>query len=329
MGTNRSAQRSAPARTSVNPPTSPRFLSPTVSAHPPAADKPGATSSSAPDLPVRVYSPEPLLGHPVTLIKNIAKDLNAGRELAWRLFIRDLSAQYRQTMFGYVWALLPPLVASLTFIFLNSQNIVSIDSGDIPYPAFAMMGTLLWQVFVDAITSPPAALNGAKSMLAKINFPREAILMGGLYMVVFNFLIRLLLVAAVMLWWGITPSVTLLFFPVAMAALLLTGFAMGLMLTPLAGLYGDVTRAIPMVAGFWMLLTPVVYPARTEGLAGVLATWNPVSPLITCARESLTGMPLTHLTSFGIVSLCALLATFVGLVTFRLAMPHLIARMGG
>ncbi len=285
--------------------------------------------SSVPELPIRRYTPEPLLGHPVTLVRNLARDINSGRELAWRLFVRDLSAQYRQTFLGYIWAFLPPLVASLTFIFLNSQGIINIDTGGIPYPAFAMMGTLLWQVFVDAITSPPTALNGAKAMLAKINFPREAILMGGLYMVLFNFLIRLLLVAAVMAFWRITPSGTILFFPVAMAALLVTGFAIGLALTPLAGLYGDVTRAIPMVAQFWMLLTPVVYPARTDGLAGILATWNPVSPLITCARESLTGMPLSLLPAFAIVTACALIATFIGLIVFRIAMPHLIARMGG
>jgi lipopolysaccharide transport system permease protein len=253
----------------------------------------------------------------------------SGRELAWRLFVRDLNAQYRQTYLGYIWAFLPPMVASLTFIFLNSQGIVNIDTGGIPYPAFAMMGTLLWQVFVDAITSPSQSVISAKSMLAKINFPREAILMGGLYMIVFNFMIRLLLVAVVMFWWGIVPSANILFFPVAMAGLLITGFCIGLALTPLAGLYGDVTRAIPMVAQFWMLLTPVVYPARTEGLAGLLATWNPVSPLITTARESLTGVPLTHLPAFFIVLACALLATFIGLVGFRLSMPHLIARMGG
>ncbi len=280
-------------------------------------------------LPVRVYSPEPLLGHPVTLVKNIFRDLRAGRELAWRLFIRDLSAQYRQTYFGYLWAFLPPLVASFTFIFLNSQGIVNIDTGSIPYPAFAMMGTLLWQVFVDAISSPSQSLNAAKSMLAKINFPREAILLGGLYMVIFNFLIRLALVAAVMTVWKVAPTATVLMFPVAMAALLATGFAIGLAITPAAALYGDVTRAIPMIAQFWMLLTPVVYPARTQGLAGFLATWNPVSPLITTARESLTGQALSHLPAFFIVFAAALLLIFIGLVAFRLAMPHLIARMGG
>jgi lipopolysaccharide transport system permease protein len=293
------------------------------------ATNPSTAASGATDLPVRVYSPEPLLGHPTALVKHIIRDILAGRELAWRLFVRDLSAQYRQTFLGYIWALLPPLVASLTFIFLNSQGIVNIDTGNIPYPAFAMIGTLLWQVFVDAIMCPPSALIAAKPMLAKINFPRESILLGGLYMVIFNFLIRLLLVAAVLIWWRISPSPTLLFFPVAMASMLMAGTAIGLAITPLAGLYGDVTRAVPMVAQFWMLLTPVVYPARSGGLAGVLATWNPISPVITCARESLTGAPLTHLPAFAVVTACALIATFIGTVGFRVAMPHLIARMGG
>jgi len=281
------------------------------------------------DMPVRVYSPEPLLGHPAVLIKNIFRDLLAGRELAWRLFVRDISALYRQTILGYVWAFLPPLVGSMTFIFLNSQGIVNVDTGGIPYPAFAMMGTLLWQVFADALSSPSQALNSAKPMLAKINFPREAILLAGLYMVGFNFMIRLVLVAGVMTYWGIVPSGTLLLFPVAMLALMMTGFCVGLAVTPLAGLYGDVGRAIPMVAQFWMLLTPVVYPARKEGLAGFLAQWNPVSPLIVTARETLTGHDPSLLLPFFIVFACAIVVIFLGLVAFRIAMPHLIVRMGG
>jgi lipopolysaccharide transport system permease protein len=230
---------------------------------------------------------------------------------------------------GYVWAFLPPLVASATFIFLQSQGITRIEGTGIAYPAFAMMGTLLWQVFVDSMQSPTQSFNAAKSMLVKINFPREAVLMGGLYMVLFNFMIRLVLVAIVMAWWHVPVDGTLLFFPVAAAGLLAAGFAIGLMLLPVSSLYGDISRAIPIVSGFWMLLTPVVYPPRTEGLAGWLATWNPVSPLIITARETLTAQPLTMLGPFFIVFVCSLLVIFLGLVAFRIAMPHLIARMGG
>jgi lipopolysaccharide transport system permease protein len=259
----------------------------------------------------------------------IAADVWAGRELAWRLFLRDLQAQYRQTILGYVWAFLPPLVAAATFIFLQSQGITRIEGTVIPYPAFAMMGTLLWQVFVDAMQNPLQSFASAKSMLVKINFPREAVLLGGLYMVVFNFFVRLLLVIAVMLWWRVSVDGAVLFFPVAIAGLLTTGFAIGLLLIPVASLYGDISRGIPIVASFWMLLTPVVYPPRAEGLAGWLATWNPVSPLIITARETLTAQPLSMLGPFFIVFACSVCVIFLGLIGFRIAMPHLIARMGG
>jgi lipopolysaccharide transport system permease protein len=287
------------------------------------------TSSSANLLPERVYSPEPLLQHPWKMLVAIAADVWAGRELAWRLFMRELKAQYRQTFLGYVWAFLPPLVASATFIFLQSQGITNIEVQGIPYAAFAMMGTLLWQVFVDAMQTPAQAFIAAKSMLVKINFPREAVLMGGLYMVIFNFFIRLVLVAAVMVWWQVPVDATLLFFPLAAAALIAAGTAIGLLVVPVSSLYGDISRAIPIIAGFWMLLTPVVYPPRTEGLAGWLATWNPVSPLIITARETLTAQPLSMLGPFFIVFACSLVVIFLGLVGFRIAMPHLIARMGG
>ncbi len=291
----------------------------------------GADPAAAPGshLPVRVYSPEPLLSHWWLLLKAIFSDLHAGRELAWRLFLRDLSAQYRQTFFGYIWAFLPPLAAAVPFIFLNSQGIINLSGSGIPFPAFAMMGTLLWQVFVDSFSSPAQALTMAKPMLAKINFPREAVLLGGMYMVFFNFLVRLLLLAGVMTWWKVAPGGSLLFFPLAMFGLMLTGFALGLLIAPLAGFYGDVMRAVPIFSQFWMLLTPVVYPARTEGLAGWLAVWNPVSPLITTAREALTGQALTQLPGVLLVTGGAALVAFLGLLVFRLAMPHLIARMGG
>ena len=281
------------------------------------------------DLPVRIYSPEPLRGHPAKLVSTITHDIWAGRELAWRLFVRDLSAQYRQSFLGYFWAILPPLTGSLTFIFLNSSGIVSIKGTGISYAAFAMMGTLLWQIFVDAINCPIGALGSARAMLTKINFPREAILVAGIYMLAFNFLIRLLLVFAVMIVWKIPVDAGLIFFPVASVSLFLTGFSIGLLLAPIAFLYSDIGQGLSIVTRFWMLLTPVVYPPQTSGLAGFLTKWNPISPLITTARECLTAQPLTLLPAFWVVTVCALIAAFLGLVLFRLAMPHLIARMGG
>jgi lipopolysaccharide transport system permease protein len=276
----------------------------------------------------KIYTPEPLLRHPVVMLRELARDVWAGRELAWCLFLRDLRAGYRQTLLGYFWAFLPPLVAAATFIFLQAQGITRIEVMGIPYPAFALMGTLLWQIFVDALVSPSASFGAAKSMLVKINFPREAVLMSGLYMVLFNAAIRLVLIAAVIIFWRIPVGQSLAFLPVALLGLVAAGFALGLFVTPFASLYGDASRAIPIVAGFWMLLTPVVYPPQMGGVAGWLTTWNPVSPLIIAARESLTAQSISVLGPFFIAALGSMLVILLGLIGFRVAMPHLIERMG-
>ena len=276
-----------------------------------------------------VYTPEPLLRHPVVMLREIAQDVGAGRELAWRLFLRDLRAGYRQTVLGYVWAFLPPLVAAATFIFLQSQGITRIEVVGISYAAFALIGTLLWQIFVDALVSPSASFGAAKAMLVKINFPREAVLMSGFYIVMFNALIRLVLITAVVIFWRIPVGPSVAFLPVALFGLVATGFAIGLFITPISSLYGDAARAIPIVAGFWMLLTPVVYPPQIGGIAGWLATWNPISPLVITARECLTAPGLSVLGPFFIVTVGSLLLILVGLIVFRIGMPHLIERMGG
>jgi lipopolysaccharide transport system permease protein len=286
-------------------------------------------SPSTADLPVTIYTPESPLRQPGVFLRGMFADIWKGRELAWRLFVRDLSAQYRQTYLGYFWAFLPPLVAAATFIFLQSQGIVKVEGLGMPYAAFAMIGTLLWQTFVEAIQSPLTAVQSAKPMLAKINFPREAILMASLYAVLFNLLIRLILVVAVLGAWQIIPSLTLLWFPVTMVGLIGCGFAAGLFLLPVGALYGDIGRAVPIVAQFLMLLTPVVYPAQTSGRLALLTALNPVAPVLVTARESLTGVPLTSLVPCLVVTVLALAVCFIGIAAFRLVMPILIERMGG
>ncbi len=280
------------------------------------------------ELPVRVYSPESPLRHPGQLLREMFRDLLASRELAWRLFVRDTSAQYRQSILGYVWAFIPPLVASLPFIFLNAQGVVAIKDTSIPYAAYAMIGTIIWQVFVDALNSPIKTVTSAKSMLTRINFPREAILLAGLGQVIFNFLIRLVLLVGVFAWFKITPPATAWLFPFGILSLIMIGFMFGVLLTPLGLLYNDVQQLIPIGAMFLMFLTPVLYPQPEGGLAGWVAQWNPLTPLVTTTRDWLTLGATNHLPGFLIVSGVASALLFLGWVIYRLALPHIIARIG-
>lgn len=278
---------------------------------------------------VTIYTPDSPLRHPAKLIREMFRDLLASRELAWRLFVRDTSAQYRQSILGYLWAFIPPLVTSLPFVFLNSQGVVAIKGTNIPYPAYAMIGTIIWQVFVDALNSPLKAVTGAKSMLTRINFPREAILLSGLGQVIFSFLIRLVLLVGVLAWFRITPPPTAILFPLGIFALMLFGFMVGIAVTPLGLLYSDVQQTIPIAALFLMFLTPVLYPQPKAGIAAAVAKWNPLTPLVTVTRDWITTGATVQLPGFLMVSVVAVVLLFAGWIAYRLALPILIERMGG
>ena len=280
------------------------------------------------NLPLTVYTPDSPLRNPGRLIREMFSDLLASRELAWRLFVRDISAQYRKSILGYIWAFLPPLVTSLPFIFLNSQGVVSMGETPIPYAAYAMVGTIIWQVFVDALNSPLRTVTAAKPMLARINFPREAILLSGLGQVLLNLLIRLVLLVGVFFWYEISLPATAMLSLVGIVALIVVGFVLGIMLTPIGVLFSDVQQALPVFTLFLLFITPVLYAPPTSGFAAQVAGLNPLTPLVLATRDWLTLGTTIHVLQFLIVSTVALTLLFLGWMIYRLALPHLIVRIG-
>jgi lipopolysaccharide transport system permease protein len=280
------------------------------------------------ELPLTVYTPSSPLRDPKRLVREMFRDLAASRELAWRLFIRDVSAQYRQSILGYVWVFIPPLVASLPFVYLNEQGIVKMGDTPVPFGAYAIIGTIIWQVFVDAINAPLRTVTQARPMLARINLPREAILLSGLAQVLFGFLVRLVLLLGVLAWFRIAPPATALLFPIGILSLILVGFVLGILITPMGLLYNDVQQTLPIATTFLMLLTPVVYPVPVSGFAATVAALNPLTSLVTATRDWLTVGSTTQMAAFTIITLIAAAGLFSGWIVLRVAMPHLIARIG-
>ena len=109
-------------------------------------------------LPYVVYTPESQMRTPGLLIRSMLRDIKASRELAWRLFLRDISAKYRQSILGVFWAFFPPIVAGLVFIILQSKKVVNFGETDIPYPVFVLVGMTLWQLFVESLNAPLSAV---------------------------------------------------------------------------------------------------------------------------------------------------------------------------
>ncbi len=274
-----------------------------------------------------VYSPDSALSNPARLLSGMFRDLAGSRELAWRLFMRNISARYRQTMFGYLWAVLPPLLTSAIWIFLNNQQIMSIGKTNVPYPLYVFTGTILWQVFVNSINTPMRVVQESANMIAKINFPREALIIAALLEVVFNLVIQLCLLACVFFYFHVSLTFQSLWAVPGICSIIAAGMMVGIVLTPLAVLYGDVQHSLPMILQPLFYLTPIVYSAPEKGLGAILATLNPISPLIRFTREVMTTGSIVCLNATLVVSFVTFLLFAFGWVLYRVAMPRLIERI--
>jgi lipopolysaccharide transport system permease protein len=274
-----------------------------------------------------VYTPDSRLRHPSALVSEMLGDLLKSRDLAWRLMVRDISAQYRQSMFGVLWAFVPPLITAGTLTFARDAGVVNISDTDIPYPAYVMFSMALWQTFTSALTGPVTAVTKAKSMLTKINFPREAIVLAKIGEVFFDFAIKMVLIVGLFILFRIPVPWTVVLAPVALVHLIGLGTAIGLWLAPWGTLYQDVSRALRLVLSPWLLLTPVIYPPPQSGIFGTIVQLNPVTPLLVTTRELATVGKVSHPVGFWLASGLMLVLLVGGWLLYRLAMPFIVERM--
>ena len=277
---------------------------------------------------ITIYTPDSVLTNPQKMFREMLRDLAASRELAWRLTVRDLSAQYRQAFLGFLWAIILPLANTLVWVFLSRSGVVNVSATTMPYPVYVFTGTMLWAILMDALNAPLQMVTASKSMLAKINFPREALVVAGIYQTIVNALIKIILLLIALVAMGIQPGWSLLLLPVGMLSLILVGTVIGLALTPVGLLYTDVGKAVPLLMQFLMYLTPVVFAMPKEGLPATVFQLNPLTPLILTARDWLTGIAPEYLSYFMAINAIAIILLFIFWIVFRLAMPILIERMG-
>ncbi|MBT7065134.1 MAG: ABC transporter permease [Verrucomicrobia bacterium] len=238
-----------------------------------------------------------------------------------------MSAQFRQSLLGYFWLFFPPLLNSAVFIFLNSRQIIKIADTGVPYPVFVLTGNLLWQCLIMLLQAPIQSVHRERGLLTKLNFSREALLVSSFLEGGAMAFIPLAAVPLILIVFHIPFSLTMLLAPIGILGLCFFAFAIGVILTPIGTLYQDVGRAIPVIARFWMFVTPVIYALPAPGKTRTLLMLNPATPLLETARDWMLGRPADLASLFGLYFGISVIALFIGVLVYRLAMPIIVERM--
>ncbi len=263
----------------------------------------------------------------ISEIKQMFFDLNISRELGKRLFIRDLKAEYRQSLLGVVWAFITPLINALVWIFLSATGAINITSDTLPYPLFVFIGTMLWSVFSDSINLPLTVTNSSKALISKINFPKEAILLAGFYKLSFNTSIKIIIMAAAILIFGINPGFNFALGLLMILFIIFFGMSVGLLLAPIGMLYKDIGRALPLILSFLMFTTPVVYQKMKIEALNNIVNYNPLTPLLNSTRNLLTGFPIEQPLYLFAIFIVSCIIGLVGWIFYRVSIPIIVERM--
>jgi lipopolysaccharide transport system permease protein len=279
------------------------------------------------ELPVVEYGPESALRRPGQLIRRIRSDLTLARGLGWRLFLRDLRAQYRQSILGYFWVLIPPVLNTMLWVFLSKQGVVHVAVPGVPYPVYVLTGSVLWQLVADCVTKPLQLATQARPMLVKLAFPLEALPIASVLHAGFGALVRFALLGVVLAWFGVGVTHTLAYVPVGAVGLALIGTAFGVLLLPAGMLYKDVEHGMPLVLQAAYYLTPIAYLPPTSWPASLVTDANPVSPLLILTRSWLLTGYTESVSSALVVLALTVPALLIGWIAFRLALPFVIERV--
>ena len=255
-------------------------------------------------------------------------ELIGSHELVWRLFLRDFKSKYRQTVLGFLWALIMPLLTVGTFVFLNRAGILNIGKVDIPYPAYALLGLTVWQIFSGGLRACSDSIVAGGSMVVKINFPKEALVLSSLGGALIETMVRVALTAFVFAIYKIVPAWTAIFFPLTLIPLLLFTLGLGFMLSLLNAVLRDVANIVSLSTTFLLFITPVLYPEPKAAFFKTFTVFNPLAALVSGPRDLVVKGYLIQPISYLFYSGLSLAIFLISWRLFHLAEIRIAERIG-
>jgi len=186
------------------------------------------------------------------------KDLWEYRELLYFLVWRDIKVRYKQTALGVLWAIIQPVMTMVVFsVFFG--NLAKLSSDGIPYPIFSFAALVPWTLFSNGLSQATNSLVASSNLIKKVYFPRLIIPIATVLAGVIDFLLAFGVLLILMIYYGITPTINILWLPVFLLLTIIASLAVSLWLSALNVEYRDIKYVIPFLTQIWLFATPIAY----------------------------------------------------------------------
>ncbi len=206
--------------------------------------------------------------------------------------VRDLRVRYAQSVLGYVWTILDPLLMSLIYFVVFVYIFHRGDVGHRPYFLFLLVGLLSWQWFSGTLTDTSRALIQEAKLVRSTNLPREVwvvrvVLSKGVEFVL-SMPVLLFFLAIYLAKGDARLNGWLVLFPVGVVVEFVSLVGLGLLVAPVTALVSDTQRVIRILLRMLFYATPVIYAGKLVPPPYDKITWlNPMTGILEMMRAGL------------------------------------------
>ena len=224
---------------------------------------------------------------PKTFAKGLGlREVWQKRYLIWLFIKRDITVQFKQTVFGMGWYFISPLFSMVMYIVVFGR-IAGIPTDDVPQPVFYLSGICLWEYFSTCLTDVAGTFQKNSSLFGKVYFPRLVSPISKVISKLFRFGLQLITFVMVYILFvakgvSLCPNWYLLLFPVLVLMIQCLALGLGLMVSSMTTKYRDLVNFFGVFVSLWMYATPIVYPLSyvTNPTLHKIMLFNPMTAII-------------------------------------------------
>ena len=269
------------------------------------------------DQPPHAFSQPTIIEPPRGWLPLNVGELWSHRELVFFLMWRDVKVRYKQTALGVGWAVLQPISTMVVFT-LFFGRLGGIPSDGVPYPLFSLAALVPWTFFAYGLAQASNSVVGSQQLITKVYFPKLVIPIATVLSGIIDFALAFAVLVGVMGWYGVAPTIRVVWIPALLVLALVTSLGIALWLSALNVKYRDVRYAVPFLTQLWLFATPIAYPSSLlDPLWRTVYAVNPMVGVVEGFRWSLLGTGIQPGPLLAVSSLAAATMLVTGAFYFR------------
>lgn len=246
----------------------------------------------------------------------MAENIKNSRELIWQLFVRDFLAANKKSFLGMGWIIIAPIFGIISWVLMNYAGVLKPGDVGIPYPAYVLLGTTLWGLFVNFFQGSAGTLTAGQGFIMQVKYPHEALLAKQILEQLATFFIGFVVTLIVLALFHVIPSWKIVFFPFLILPMLFLGAAIGLVISVVGVVVTEAKRIMDILLGILIFLTPIIYGnSYAGGLLGKITKYNPLTYIVGGVRDVIIYGRMDYLQTF---LWCGLGAFVLFLLSWRL-----------